>query len=111
MPEPSPPRAERPVLNYATAAYLILHVAGVVATTLLLTWGVFILFFLIIGGLSFDGLMHQLANLTRRYVTADADRIAGFQATFIGAHVLLSAAILFFRRGTLLSARLTTWSH
>jgi len=91
-------------------AYLILHMAGAMATTLLLTWGLFVLFFLMLGGLSFDGLMHHLANLTGRYVTADAERIAGLQATLIGAHILLSAAILFFRRGTLLPARLTTRS-
>lgn len=102
MPSPSFPRAGRPVLNHATAAYLILHVAGVVTTTLLLTWGLFLLFFLIVSGLSFDGLMHQLANLTGRYVMADAERIARFKTMLIGAHLLLSTAILFLRRTTLL---------
>lgn len=102
MPTPSFPRAGRPVLSRANAAYLILHVAGVMTTTLLLTWGLFLLFFLILGGLSFDGLMHQLANFTDRYVTADAEQIASFKRTLIGAHLLLSIAILFLRRMTLL---------
>lgn len=111
MPSPSLLPSGRPAPEHANLAYLILHMAGVVATTLLLTWGLFVLLFLMIGGFSFEGLMHQLANLSRRYVTAEPARIASFQAMLIGAHILLSGAILFFRRGTLLPARATAGSH
>lgn len=86
----------------AGVAALVLHVAGVFATTLLLTWGLVVLFFLVIGGFSFDGLMHQLANLTRRYVAADPARVAAFRWVVLVAHLLLSAAILVLRRASLL---------
>ncbi len=53
--------------------YFGLHFAGFLATTLLMTWGLFALFFLALGGFSLDGLMHQLDNLPSRYVIATSD--------------------------------------
>jgi hypothetical protein len=79
--------------------------AGFLASTLLITWGLFVLFFLAIGGFSFDGMMHQLDNLASRYVAADAARITSFRHVLIVAHMLLAAAVIFFRRHSILPSR------
>lgn len=85
--------------------YLLIHGAGFVGTTLLITWGLFVLFFLAIGGLSFDGLMHHLANLSNRYLTAGPDRVGAFKHLILVAHLLVSAAVIFLRRHRIYPAR------
>ncbi|WP_010339781.1 hypothetical protein [Sphingobium yanoikuyae] len=99
--------ADRPKrkIDVGFLLYFYLHMAGFLATTLLITWGLFVLFFLAIGDLSVDGMMHQLNNMASRYVTADAARIASFKHVLIVAHTLLSAAVMFFRRNSILPAR------
>ena len=67
----SMPRSERKV-DYGYGLYFGLHFAGFMATTLLMTWGLFVLFFLAIGGFSLDGMMNHVQNLTSRYLAADA---------------------------------------
>jgi len=98
-----PRRMRRVDIRYLL--YFYLHAAGVLATTLLITWGLFVLAFLMIGGFSVDGLMHQLANLSTRYVTAAPDRIASFRQLIFTSHLLLSSAVLFFRWDSLLPSR------
>lgn len=112
-PDRSEPRSEvsvgggaRPTrIDAGFQHYFVLHMAGFLATTLLITWGLFVLFFLAIGGLSLDGMMHQLNNMASRYVAADAGRIASFKHVLFVAHTLLSAAVIFFRRRSILPAR------
>ena len=74
--EPTTPSPRRPSrgLDVGFLLYFYLHLAGFLASTLLITWGLFVLFFLAIGGFSFDGMMHQLDNLASRYVAAEAVR-------------------------------------
>jgi len=79
-------------------AYLGLHFAGFVASTLLISWGVFVLFFLVIGDFSFDGLMHQLNNIAGRYVAASPARVATFTTTFAIAHLIITIGIVVLRR-------------
>lgn len=57
-----------------TAIAFGLHLSRFLLSTMLLSWGVFALGFLLLGGGSLDGMMHQLDNLARRYVEADAAR-------------------------------------
>ena len=85
--------------------YFYLHAMGWLATTLLVTWGLFVFFFLVIGGFSFDGLMHQLNNLASRYVAADAARTAHFSMLFFTTHMLLVCGVMFFRRHSILPPR------
>lgn len=92
-------------IDWGFLLYFYLHMAGFLATTLLITWGLFVCFFLAIGGLSVDGMMHQLHNMASRYVAADAVRTASFRHVLIVAHTLLSAAVIFFRRNSMLPAR------
>lgn len=85
--------------------YFYLHMAGFLASTLLMTWGLLVLFFLAIGGLSFDGMMHQLNNMASRYVAADAARVESFKHVLVVAHMLLATAIIVFRRNSILPSR------
>ena len=74
--------------DFRAMLYFILHLLGFTGSTLLLTWGVFTLFFLALGGFSLDGLMHQLNKLASRYVAASPDRIASFKHTFPKWHAV-----------------------
>lgn len=78
--------------------HFLIHIAGFLGSTLLLTWGLFALFFLALGGFSFDGLMHQLNNLSSRFVVASPERTASFTHIFAAAHFLLSAGLIVLRR-------------
>ena len=96
---------QRRKIDLGFLLYFYLHIAGFPASTLLITWGLFVLFFLTIGGLSVDGMMHQLNNLAGRYVSADAARVASFKHVLFVAHMPLAAAIIFFRRHSILPSR------
>jgi hypothetical protein len=91
--------------EWRSVAYFTLHGLGFVGSTLLMTWGLFFLFFLALGGFSFDGFIHQINNLTSRYVVADAARTGAFLNMFAIAHMILSAAIVTLRRDRILPER------
>lgn len=78
--------------------YVLLHTTGFLAVTLLMTWGAFVLFFVAIGGFSLDGMMHQLANLSSRYIAAEASRTADFKVLVAALHLVVAGVIIFFRR-------------
>ena len=91
-----------PSIDYGYILYFMLHSVGFVASTMLMAFGMFVLFFLAIGGFSIDGMMHQLANMSGRYIEADLARVEGFKLVVGTAFMLFSAAIIFFRRHSLL---------
>ena len=97
-PKNAPAEGARSRIDIGRVLYVALHAAGFLLTTLLMVWGLLVLFLLAIGGFSLDGLMHQLANLSIRYVAADPARVAGFKTVVGVAHLLLAAALVFFRR-------------
>jgi len=92
----------RPAIDLRFLAWFYLRALGFVASTLLLSWGCFVLLFLALGGFSLDGMMAQLANLADRYVHADAARVASFKTIVLVAQALLAAAIIVLRRHHLL---------
>lgn len=67
-----------------------------------MTWGVFVLFFLLIGSFSLDGMMNHLQNMTSRYLAADAGRIDQFKMIVGIVHMVITGAIIFFRRHAIL---------
>src|SRR3546814_14002573 len=67
-----------------TAIAFGLHLSRFLLSTMLLSWGVFALGFLLLGGGSLDGMMHQLDNLARRYVEADAARVQRSEERRVG---------------------------
>lgn len=85
-------------IDVRASLYFALHFAGFLVSTLLMTWGLFALFFLAIGGFSLDGLMNQLNNLTARYVMAASARVASFKTIAVMAHLILSAGLIVLRR-------------
>lgn len=97
-------RAKR-ASKWRSVAYFILHGFGFAGSTFLITWGLFVLFFLAIGGFSVDGFIHQLNNLTTRYVAADTGRTDTFLNVFVIAHMILSTAVITFRRDRILPER------
>ena len=101
----APDARPRRAAEWRSVLYFLLHGLGFVGTTLLMTWGLFALFFLAIGGFSFDGFMHQLNNLTTRYLAAGAARTAGFLNIVAIAHMILSLAVITFRRDRILPER------
>lgn len=88
--------------DYGFLLYAALHILGFLAVALLMTWGVMVLFFLAIGGFSLDGMMHQLANLSGRYIAADAPRTGQFKLIVGAVQLVVAAAIIFFRRHAIL---------
>ena len=84
--------------------FFSLHITGLLASTLLISWGLIVLFFLAIGGFSVDGAMHHLANLADRYVEADAGRVTGFKVALGIVQVTLFTAVLFLRRHLIIPA-------
>ncbi|MES3154609.1 hypothetical protein [Sphingomonas faeni] len=89
-------------VDYGYLLYFGLHFAGFLATTLLMTWGVFVLFFLALGSFSLDGMMNHLQNLTSRYLAADIGRLDQFKMIVGIVHMVISGAIMFFRRHAIL---------
>ncbi len=89
-------------IDYGYLLYFGLHFAGFLATTLLMTWGVFVLFFLLIGSFSLDGMMNHLQNMTSRYLAADAGRLDQFKMIVGIVHMVITGAIIFFRRHAIL---------
>ena len=89
-------------IDYGYLLYFGLHFAGFMATTLLMTWGVFVLFFLLIGSFSLDGMMNHLQNMTSRYLAADAGRLDQFKMIVGIVHMVITGAIIFFRRHAIL---------
>lgn len=96
---PAPGNAEgKTARDMRAMLYLGVHLFGFLASTLLMTWGLFALFFLAVGGFSLDGLMHHLNNLSNRYILASTDRVAAFKTIVAVAHVILAAGIIVLRR-------------
>ena len=91
-------------LDWRAVCHVVLHLAGFAAMTMLLSWGLVLLAFLALGGFSLDGLMHQLNNLTTRYVAAEPARIASFKHVIAGAQVILAAGFVVLRRHRILPA-------
>ena len=89
-------------VDYGYFLYFGLHFAGFMATTLLMTWGVFVLFFFLIGSFSLAGMMNHLQNMTSRYLAADAGRLDQFKMIVGIVQMVISGAIMFFRRHAIL---------
>src|SRR3546814_15006806 len=80
-----------------TAIAFGLHLSRFLLSTMLLSWGVFALGFLLLGGGSLDGMMHQLDNLARRYVEAGAARVQSFRDLLLAAHPPLPLPLITLR--------------
>ena len=89
-----------------TAIAFGLHLSRFLLSTMLLSWGVFALGFLLLGGGSLDGMMHQLNNLARRYVEADPARVQSFRDLFLAVHLAVTILLIVLRRDRIVPAPL-----
>jgi len=90
--------APRRRLDWRYLLYFYLHAFGFLATTLLLSWGAIVFFFLAIGGFSIDGMMAHLNNRGRRCVGAAPPRRLVFKGLSGGGRLVLASGSLVFRR-------------
>lgn len=96
--------SSRPQLIPQDLALVGLRLTGWLATTMLATFGIFAVFFIVLGGFTLDGMMRHLSNLTARWLTADLARREQFEAIAFGAVLIGFVLIGFFRRASLISA-------
>lgn len=82
-----------------TAIAFGLHLSRFLLSTMLLSWGVFALGFLLLGGGSLD-------DLARRYVEADAARVQSFRDLFLAAHLAVTILLIILRRNRIVPAQL-----
>jgi hypothetical protein len=104
----SPPAKTRRAVRLPdgrTTIAFSLHLSRFLLSTMLLSWGVFGLAFLLLGGGSLDGMMHQLNNLARRYVEADAARVQSFRDIFLAAHLAVTILLIVLRRDRIVPAQ------
>lgn len=94
-------------MGVADAAYILLRVSGWTAMTLLASFGVGILFFLMLGNFTALGFFSQIANLGTRFVAADEARRAGFADQLFWAW-MIALALVGLSRARLLVAIATT---
>lgn len=81
-----------------------LRLLGWVAVNVLCALGCLLIVFLAIGGFTLGGTMHQLANLSTRYVAADVGRQSEFHTILLVGGALFFCATAFFRRASLARA-------
>lgn len=83
---------------WAGVAELTLQLAGFLATTLLMSWGLVALFFLAIGGGTTHGMVLQLHNFTVHYLAANAAGRATFNLWVIAIYLGLVMVLALLRR-------------
>lgn len=82
----------------------LLRVSGWVGVNLLVSMGIIVLAFLMLGGFSMEGLMRHLLNLASRYVEAGAGRRTQFDLFVLACLAIFFAGTCFFRRAVLVAA-------
>lgn len=98
----SPRKDGRLKLDLRHLAFAGLHACLGLATSLLISWGLFVFAILAIGGFSLEGVMHHLANLSTRYESADAGRTSSFNGMLLTAQAIFFGAIVLLRRKSLM---------
>ncbi len=79
-----------PTSRWADACYVALRLAGWLATCTAIVAALWVLFFVLLGEFTFSGAVLHLENFASRFVAADAQRQAAFEAQFwIASGVLL----------------------
>lgn len=87
--------------------YVLLRASGWMAMTLLATFGVAILFFLMLGDFTAIGFFSQVANLGTRFVAADSARRAVFGDELFFTFIVAFGVVALLR-GKLLLAIVTS---
>lgn len=90
MTAPAESAALFPASRWADACYAALLLAGWIATCTAIVSALWVLFFVLLGEFTFAGAVLHLDNFASRFVAADSQRQAAFEAQFwIASSVLL----------------------
>lgn len=84
-----------------SCCYWAMKALGWAAVCLACVVALNVLFFVMLGNFTIEGLLYQLDNFGSRYLAADADRRAEFGHTWLLANMLLLALVCLFRRHSL----------
>ena len=100
--------AYKPLLEQAMrfarlGAYWFLRTLGWASVSLACVIALNVLFFVMLGNFSIEGLLYQLDNFGSRYLGADSARRAEFGQIWLFTNVLLFAFVALFRRHSLLN--------
>ena len=90
MTGPATTAARTPASRWADGCYVALRLAGWIATCTAIVAALWVLFFILLGEFTFAGAVLHLDNFASRFVAADSQRQASFEAQFwIASGVLL----------------------
>lgn len=79
-----------PASRWADVCYVALRLAGWIATCTAIVAALWVLFFVLLGEFTFAGAVMHLDNFASRFVAADSQRQAAFEAQFwVASGVLL----------------------
>ena len=84
----------------ASATAFLLRSSGWMLTNALVVLGLLLLFAILLGGLSIEGTMMQLDNLSSRYAEADAARQHSFEMILAGSASGLLLLVMVLRNAT-----------
>ncbi|AKM11997.1 hypothetical protein [Croceicoccus naphthovorans] len=90
-----------PASRWADACYAALRLAGWLATSMAIVSALWVLFFVMLGEFTFAGAVLHLDNFAARYVAADPERRAAFEAQFWIASAVLFLVVGVLRRHAL----------
>ena|SRR3990167_5834824 len=96
-----PSASPAPASRWADACYAALRLAGWLATAAAIVAALWVLFFVMLGEFTFAGAVLHLDNFAARYVAADIDRRAAFEAQFWIASAVLFLVVGVLRRHAL----------
>jgi hypothetical protein len=90
-----------PTSRWADGCYVALRLAGWIATCTAIVAALWVLFFVLLGEFTFAGAVLHLDNFASRFVAADSQRQAAFEAQFWIASGVLFLLIGVLRRHAL----------
>ena len=100
--------ASKPLLDQAMnlarlGCYWLLKTLGWACVSLSCVIALNVLFFVMLGNFTIEGLLYQVENFGSRYLAADTARRAEFGQIWLFTNVLLFAFVALFRRHSLLN--------
>jgi len=101
MTAPTPSARPAPSSRWADACYAALRLAGWLTTSSAIVAALWVLFFVMLGEFTFAGTVLHLDNFAARYVAADFERRAAFEAQFWIASGVLCLVVGVLRRHAL----------
>ena len=90
-------------LTFSNVCYIVLRLVGWLATTLLVTFGLFVLLFLLVGNGTLAGMLEQVEQFARHYAEAPPALRAPFDDKLRMIVTVVFFVTAFFRVGSLIS--------